>query len=441
MEKTHYILGFILGLLSKNLIALDASKTLISAHQHLINYEYDQALSLYEKLAIENPNNCEILCNLGFMLKKQHKMIQAIQIYEKARPYAQSTSKIERALSGAYLALGDFERGWPAYEYRWAHPPSYNQDLKKYLEQGGSLHNKIVLIKTEYGLGDTLQFIRYAKILKEKGAYIIVESQKPLMKLLSLCPYIDKIIPSGQPEGSHFTVLLMSLPLVFGTNLKTIPAQIPYLWADQKLTDQWKSFLSTDKKFKIGICWQADVHKNAQEDTVKLDSIAKSIPLNYLAQLSQPVRHSPSDDDGLPNITLYSLQKVNGVEQLQTLRSDYKIHHFDNLDEEHGDSPMKSDDTSKDYPKTKTGPFMDTAAIIMNLDLIITIDTSIAHLAGGLGKPVWLLLPYAADWRWLLNRDDSPWYPTMTLFRQQQPGNWQIVMDEVKNKIGNNITF
>jgi len=302
------------------------------------------------------------------------------------------------------LALGNFAQGWPAYEYRWVNPPSYNQQLKHYLARNDTLAGKTVLLKTEYGLGDTLQFIRYAQKLKNKGATIIVESQKPLVQLLSLCPYIDTVIPAGGPlPNCNFTALLMSLPLIFDTTLETVPAHTPYLYADQQLTTYWQQQLSQDNKLKIGICWQADPHKNSNDTVAQKDAKKKSIPLNLLAQLST-----------LENVSLYSLQKINGLEQLAQLPDIYTVHDFGStIDEQHG-------------------PFMDIVAIIKNLDLVITIDTAIAHLAGGLGVPVWVVLPHTADWRWLLQRNNSPWYPTMQLFRQQSPDNWQDVITTIR---------
>lgn len=380
----------------------DIHTEFLQAHQLLSDERFDEALKIYKELLYIMPTNSELLCNIGFIYKKKQMITHALHYYEKARITTDNKPKVERAISSAYLALGDFEKGWPAYEYRWHTPPYYNQELKSHIDADLSLHNKVVLIKTEYGLGDTLQFIRYARIMKQKGAFVIVESQNALIPLLKLCPYIDKIIPAGQPEGSHFTILLMSLPLICNTRLDSIPDSTPYLWADKHLIDQWSPVINALKKYNVGICWQADIHAHAQEETVKVDSMAKSINLTYLAQLSS-----------LPNIQLYSLQKIYGTEQLAQLPNKNMITTFENIDEAHG-------------------AFMDTAAIIMNMDLVITIDTSIAHLAGGLGKPVWLLLPYAADWRWLLNRNDSPWYPNMRLFRQKEPGNWQGVIDEIK---------
>jgi ADP-heptose:LPS heptosyltransferase len=194
----------------------------------------------------------------------------------------------------------------------------------------------------------------------------------------------------------------MSLPLVFDTDELTIPHNTPYLYANNQLVEYWRKKLASDHTFKIGICWQADTHDNAREKAVKTDAQKKSIPLALLAQLAT-----------IPNVTLYSLQKINGLDQLNHTDA---VQVFDNLDEDNG-------------------PFMDTAAIMINLDLIITIDTSIAHLAGGLGVPVWVLLFHHADWRWMLDRTDSPWYPTMKLFRQKQPDKWQSIINVLQKTI------
>lgn len=373
----------------------------LAYNQNFLTLTQDQKYDLAYKQALQeietNPQDPQTLLSFGFILKKLNRYQEAIAIYEHARPFIAQRSTIERALSGAYLALGDFERGWPAYEYRWVNPPDYNQELKQYLAQGGSLRNKIVVLKTEYGLGDTLHFVRYAKLLKDTGAHVILECQKTLIPLLSLCPYIDEIHPQGSVIPAHFFALLMSMPLILDTRINSIPNTIPYLYADQALIQSWKTTLN-NSHFKIGICWQADPHTNSHQ-TVIADAQAKSIPLADLA----PLAH-------LENVQLYSLQKVNGLEQLDSHTN--SIINFPDLDTAHG-------------------PFMDTAAIIKNLDLIITIDTSIAHLAGGLGVPCWLLLNSGADWRWMAHRDDSPWYPTMRLFRQKKPDDWNPVIEEV----------
>lgn len=387
--------------------ALSPEQQFAQAYELVNSGEYTDALQIYRELHAQFPGNIELLNNIGFVLKKQNKMSEAIEIYQKARANSQTiNSRIERAISHAYLALGDFDHGWPAYEYRWVNPPPYNQELKKYIENGGSIQNKTILVHAEYGLGDTLQFIRYAQQLKAMGARIVLESQPSLTKLLSLCPYLDQVICAGQPMPAHdFQVQLMSLPLILQTKIKEIPAQIPYLFADKTIIETWKQKISKHNNLMIGICWQADVHKNSQYSVVNQDSVAKSIPLKLLSKISQ-----------LPNVSVYSLQKINGLEQIAELPKNIQVHHFDDLD-------------------TINGPFMDTAAIIQSLDLVITIDTSIAHLAGGLGIPTWILLPWHADWRWQINRSDSPWYPTMKLFRQDIQGYWEPVITNIMNDL------
>ena len=219
--------------------------------------EYEKAETLYKKVIQHLPNNPDLLYNLGYVLKKQNKMLEAIEVYEKILQANQSSGKVLRALSHAYLAIGDFEKGWPAYEYRWVNPPAYNLQLKQYLDHGGSLVGKTVLLKTEYGLGDTFHFIRYAKTLKAMGARIIVECHRQsLIPLLSLCSYIDTIIAPGEKlPPSDFQALIMSMPWILNTTLDTIPAEVPYLYADQGLEEGWKQNLVSDKKYKIGICW------------------------------------------------------------------------------------------------------------------------------------------------------------------------------------------
>jgi len=385
---------------------------LTRAYNYTMNERYDEALELYLKLQQQYPNNPELLHSIGFVLKKQNKMHQAIEVYNQARALAPNTTKLLRALSHAHLALGEFSHGWPAYEYRWINPPHYNQEFKNYIQNNSTLAGKKIVLKTEYGLGDTLQFIRYAYVLKEMGAHVIVESQKPLVPLLNLCPYINQVIPAGASLPPYnLQALLMSMPLICNTTLATIPTRTPYLYADQKLVAYWHEKLKHDTKFKIGICWQAELHKNSTLTIVHKDAQAKSIPLELLASLST-----------LPNVQLYSLQKIHGTQQLDTLN---KLEEFEEF------HVYQFDDT---FDETN-GRFMDTAAVIKNLDLVITIDTSIAHLAGGLGVPTWVMLAYSADWRWLLHRKDSPWYPTMQLFRQPTYGDWHAVIQEIRKEL------
>lgn len=379
-------------------------------HQLFTFYEahnYAKALAVADTLVHNDPDNPELLCNKALIEKKLGHHDQAITTYTQVLAHNPTHARAHRGIAHAYLMQGDFAQGLPSYEYRWVNPPAYVQDCKQYLEQHPDLSTTSILIKTEYGLGDTLQFIRYAQLLKQKGATIIVESQPALVPLLRLCPYIDKVVAAGEPlPQTDCTTLLMSLPYILNTTLETIPNHTPYLYADQKLITEWnKRVASTSHKHpirKIGICWQGDMHPNSTNSTVQNDAREKSIPLANLLAITQGTYSQ-----------LYSLQKGDGLAQLPPDHPELTV--FDDLD-------------TKDA-------FMDSAALIKAMDLIITVDTSIAHLAGGLGVPVWLLLPHNADWRWLLNRNDSPWYPTMRLFRQPAPGDWLSVIEAVRHTL------
>lgn len=364
---------------------------------------YKTAFQWYIKLLKEYPTNVDLLCCIGFILRRQNYTDKAIKVYEYAKRLSPNNPKINRALSHAYLTMGNFHEGLPLYEYRWINPPAYNKFFKDHFDRNLTLNNIKVLIKTEYGFGDTFQFIRYVQLLKALGATTIIETQKVLVPILSQsCPYIDQVISNNeQVPATDFQVQLMSLPFIFSTTLDTIPVTIPYMHANHERTMYWQSKLVQNAHLNIGICWQAETHETTEYEIVKKDAQDKSISLSQLAVLSH-----------IPGIHLYSLQKVHGLDQLTTLPPDCVVHTFDSFDE-------------------LNGSFTDTAAIMKCLDLVITIDTSIAHLAGALGVPVWVILPYFADWRWMLNRTDSPWYPTMRLFRQPKPGDWESVIKQI----------
>ncbi len=339
-----------------------------------------EALKIYIKAIEIQPRLDSALYNYGYTLKKLGRIPQAIEAYQRVLERKPDYALAHFGISSAYLTIGDFARGWDEYEWRWQ---AYNESPKKFdrpVWDGSDIEGKTILMYAEQGLGDTLQFVRYAKMVKERGATIIFQTQAPLTSLLALCPYIDHVVPRGhQLPSFDYQVPLMSLPRIFKTRLETIPAQVPYLYAAPQLIDHWSARLAEDtSKLKIGICWQG----NAQYNTPSLRRAvaAKSIPLEMLAWLSR-----------IEEVSIYNLQQVDGLDQLKALDPSFKIHVFED-----------------DFDKSN-GRFMDTAAVIKNLDLVISVDTAIGHLAGGLGVPVWLLLPFPTDWRWLQNRKDSPW--------------------------------
>ncbi len=359
----------------------------------------DEAIQWYKKILEINPKVNEALYNLGFTLKKQGHLTEAMEIYHKLIELKPDYAQPHFSLSLSYLTLGDFENGWKQYEWRWA---AYNETPRKLAKptwQGEDLQGKTIFLYAEQGLGDTFQFIRYAKLLKDRGATVIFEAQKPLKQILSLCPYIDKVITGSDSIPAYdYQIALMSLPLIFKTTLDTVPAEIPYLYADQNLVQQWKQKLSADTNFKIGICWQGNSQYSTQ--FLRKAVAAKSLHVSEFEPLAK-----------LNGISLYSLQKINGTDQIKELN--INIRTFD-----------------QDFDE-KNGRFMDTAAVIKNLDLVITIDTSISHFAASLGVPTWILLPEPADWRWMLKRTDTPWYPNIRLFRQPKVGDWKSTIQDV----------
>ncbi len=348
-----------------------------------------------------NPDAIPAQYNLGYVYKTFGDIDTAIEIYKEVIQLS-DYDPAHLALGFAYITQGDFENGWKQHA-RYLSQHGKNADaLRGLLETDTILYRKI-LLRPEGGLGDTINFIRYAQKLKDMGADVIVACQKPLIPLFSRCEYIDQLIPINHPMPDYDAdATLMSLPAIFGDDETTVPQEIPYLFADPILVNYWQQQLAHDTNFKIGICWQVDVHN----DQSKLPIARRGYPLDCFVQLAD-----------LENVSFYSLQKYDGIEQLATIPLEFKLHVFENLDEQ-------------------VGPFMDTAALMKNLDLVITVDTAIAHLAGALGCQVWLLHPYAtADWRWIHGKNDSYWYPTMRIFKRHTPFGYEAVIQELRTEL------
>jgi len=365
----------------------------------------EEALDVYFDYIIPKiPNNHGTWHNIGHVYRLLGQPIKSIKAYEKALSIDPENEYTNFGLSKAYLAAGKFKKGWKKFEYRY-------KDIKKFKQKKidpKNLNGKTVVILSEWGLGDTMQFIRYAKLIKSNGATVICESPKPLIPLFSQCKYIDRVVPRGcqQLPPHDIKIPILSLPLIFNTTVETIPAPIPYLYAKPELIKFWKNKIKNDKNFKVGICWQSKPGIFLEEQP----RTKRSICLEKFAPLSK-----------IDGVSFYSLQQVNGLNQLHNLPQEFEVIHFDgNFDK-------------------SNGRFMDTAAIIKNLDLIISVDTSIVHLAGALGKEVWILIPHTAEWRWMFKRNDSPWYPKSRLFRQSKPGDWKSVIENIKNNLSEKI--
>ena len=256
---------------------------------------------------------------------------------------------------------------------------------------GSPLKGKSILVHGEQGIGDMVQFLRYVPLTQERGGKVIVAAPPHLVALFSTCPGLDKVVPENQELPScDFHAPLMSLPAIFETTVTTIPATIPYLAADPALVERWRERLRDVPGLKVGIAWQGNPRH-------KLDR-HRSFPLALLEPIAR-----------LEGISLVSMQKGAGAEQLLSWAN-----RFNFLDI----GPQLAE-------------FTDTAAVMKCLDLVLSCDTSVAHLAGALGVSVWVALSTIVDWRWLFEREDTPWYPTMRLFRQERLGEWKPVFERM----------
>jgi tetratricopeptide (TPR) repeat protein len=335
--------------------------------------------------------------NLGIALRIQGKLDQALARCTRAielRPdYAEA--RMHRGM--LYLLRGQWAEGWPEYEWRWRCADTPLPSFPGVRWDGSPLAGKTILLHREQGFGDTIQFIRYAALLKERGARTLTVCQQKLLPLLSTCPGIDQIVAEGEKlPPFDFWALLMSLPGLVGTTPTTIPGPVPYLFAEPGRVEKWRGKVAAHSGYRIGIAWQGDRKYRWDRQ--------RSIPLARFGPLAR-----------VPGVRLLSLQTGLGSEQLASV-----------------DFPVVDLASELDL---EGGAFLDTAAVMKHLDLVISADTSIAHLAGALGAPAWLALPFAHEWRWLQDRDDTPWYPTMRLFRQPCLGDWEAVFEQMAGNL------
>ena len=358
----------------------------------------EEAIGAYNKAIAIKPDYADAYNNMGIALNDQSKQEEAIEAYNKALLLKPNYADAYYNMSFAYNLQGEFQKGLELFEWRLKKKDFGVRLPRDELSWDGSkaIEGKQFVIYEEQGLGDIIQFCRYLPLLEQKGAKITFKVKQKLHTLLYTLDCNVVLTESFPNEKKiNFEAPLMSLPYLFKTNLETIPEMASYLSADHLKVVSWGKRLSKDK-FKIGICWQGS--KN------KID-VGRSFPLSLFEGIS-----------GLPNVELISLHKGEGEEQIKEIKFD-----LTNL----GDDFDAGDDA-----------FIDTAAVMANCDLIITSDTAIAHLSGALGCQTWVALKHSPDWRWMLDRNDSPWYPTMTLYRQKQRGNWKYVFDEMKQDLG-----
>jgi tetratricopeptide (TPR) repeat protein len=341
-------------------------------------------------------HNAQLHYALGYALWIQGKQEEAAVCCEQAIRLKPDYADPHYVLAQDRLREGNFAEGWPEYEWRLRIKgfPTYHGPAPRW--DGDPLEGKTILLLAEQGLGDTLQFIRYALQVQQRGGRVVVSSFTTLLPLLRTCPGIDHLLEAGEPlPAVDVHAYLLSLPWLLGSTVETIPARIPYLSADPGLVRYWREQLRAVDAFKVGVVWKG--RPTHQQDCLR------SVALREFAPLAR-----------LEGVRLVSLQVGPGQEDLAAQ---------ENLDVIDLGSRFDRDS------------FADAAATVMNMDLVITVDTALAHLAGALGVPGWVALSYHADWRWLRTREDSPWYPSMRLFRQPQPGDWPAVFGRITGEL------
>jgi len=416
--------------------ALAAKPDFTQAHNNLGTVYHDQrkyedALACYQRALELEPASAESILNVGSALQMLGKTDEAVELYHKSIAADPNLARAHYCLAAAlhtlsrddealesyaealrlkpdypeahynrgfvYLARGELTKGWADYEWRLKCTDYKGRRFNVPRWDGGPLNGRTLLIHTEQGLGDTLHFIRYVRLIQQRGGTVYVEVPPALAPLLRTSG-VTGIIPGGSPLPKFdLEIPLLSVPGALGTTLENIPAQVPYLSAETRLVKHWRGQIRHLPGFKVGIVWQGN--RDYAFDRFR------SIPLAAYAPLAD-----------VPGVTLISLQKGYGSEQLAELSGSFEV-----LDL----APQLD----------AGGAFVDTAAVMSNLDLVISSDTAAAHLAGGLGVPVWLATAKSPEWRWLLERSDNPWYPTMRLFRQGTVGDWSDVFKRMKQEL------
>ena len=371
---------------------------------------FDDAIASYEQAIRLKPDYADAFNNRGVAFQEMLRLDDAIASYEQAVRLKPDFADSHWNRSLALLLKGEFEQGWKHYEWRWKKEPlsSAKRDYRQPLWLGNApLRGKTILIYSEQGYGDTLQFCRYARLLTELGARVVLEVEPALTSLLGTLEGVGQLVPRGRelpPFDYHCP--LMSLPLAFGTTLETIPCPGKYLRADPAAAGLFSDLLGTRDRPRIGIAWNGG-HRENQPELWAVNA-RRNIPFDKVARLAS-----------LP-LDFVSLQKGEPAESELEARRE-QLWPDGNLLALSG----------------KLTDFAATAALVEQLDLVIAVDTSVAHLAAALGKPVWLLNRYDTCWRWLLDREETPWYPTMKIYRQPAMGDWDPVIDRVFEDLRN----
>jgi Flp pilus assembly protein TadD len=366
------------------------------AHNNLGNAlrereDLEEAEACYRRAIRLNPVYAEAHHNLGNALKSRGHVAEALACYDRALAIRPDLVQVRLSRALAWLEIGDFRRGWPEFEWRLKHPLYAIPQVPHPRWDGRPLDGRSILLYADHGLGDAIQFIRYAPMVRDLGGRVVVVCRAPVARLLATCDGVSLVVVEGSPiPDCDVHAPLMSLPGIFGTDAANVPGSVPYLSADPELVDAWAEELALPEDLCIGIAWQGN--PGYSRDHLR----------SFRLERVEPVARRPG-------VRLYSLQKGSGSEQIAEVAGRFPVVDLGNRFED----------------------LMDSAAVMSNLDLMIVSDTSLAHLAGALGVPVWVALPIEPDWRWMTGREDSPWYPTMRLFRQRRRGDWDEVFGRI----------
>ena len=359
------------------------------------NLDFTAAIDFARKAVQADPQNAEALNNLGNAEKDLGYTKKAVKSYRQAITVFPEFALAHWNLALALLSLGEMKSGFSemSWRWKWKNFPGIRRDFSQPVWKGENLKGKTIFLHPEQGLGDTIQFMRYAPCIKQLADLVFLELPDAIAPLVRTPKFADKIIIQGNAiPNFDFHVPFMDIPRILETSLDTIPADIPYLQIDKTVKKHWHSWRKKYSGLKIGLNWSGNKSNPAEK--------LRRVPPQVLTPLSK-----------LPDISWFNLQK--------------------------GEAAENNDRVSKLFNLIETGPspLEETAALISVLDLVITTDTAIAHLAGALGKPVWILLHHAPDRRWLTSGNSSRWYPSAKLYRQSSPGNWSDVIENVNQDL------
>ena len=356
----------------------------------------DEAVAAYDRALALRPNYLKALTSRGVASQALNRNREAIADFERVLASDRNNADAHHNTGLALLMLGDYRLGFPKYEWRWQRtgmPPRRNFGRPLWLGEFPPAR-RTILLHAEQGLGDSIQFVRYAPLLARLGATVVLEAPRELISLFSRIRGVAQVVARGEAlPAFDMHCPLGSLPLALATELSSIPADIPYLEPDPERLAGWRARLSGVPSPRIAITWEGNVnHPNDRNRSIGFGQLAPF----WLTEASfVSIQREPTAEDAAA---------MAGIPRLLHLGSE--------LDD-----------------------FDDTAAVLSLVDLAITVDTSVAHLAGALGRPTWLLVPFAPDWRWMLDREDSPWYPTARLFRQPAPGDWASVIGAARAEL------